>query len=289
MIPAEPLRTDSRAEKRVFDQLRAAFSGTDQTDWFAIHSLNLPWHEYKRFGEIDFVLCGPEGLFILEVKGGGVSCHDGVWETKNRYGETARLKESPFKQAESALHGLRKRLPDRLDQAFVLGYGVVMPDVECLPESAEWDSVVLADAKKFRQFEKWLLRLIRHWREKDVYKPVASSEQLEWLRQCLRPDFEAVVPLCVTADAVESRIARLTEDQLRLIDAAEANERVLCFGGAGTGKTMLALELAKRWTAAGMRVALAEKFFGTPCPDRSDGLPFGFDASCREKVWRQQI
>ena len=241
----------------MFDQLRAAFSAPDKNGWFAMHSLNLPRHEYKRFGEIDFVVCGPDGLFVLEVKGGCVSCHDGIWETKNRYGETERLRESPFKQAESALHGLRKKLPVSLSRAFVIGYGVVMPGVERLPDSAEWDRAVLADGRDFRQFEKWLERFIRYWRTKDTRKPVASSEQLNVLRQHLRPDFEAVVPLHVSAHDVETRIARLTEDQLRLIDVVEANPRVICSGGAGTGKTMLALELAKRWGASGMKTALA--------------------------------
>jgi hypothetical protein len=256
MIPSEPLQTDSYAEKRVFDQLRASFSGSGQTGWFAMHSLNLPWHEYKRFGEIDFIVCGPDGVFVLEVKGGGVSCRDGVWETRNRFGEANRLKESPFKQAEGAMHGLTKKLPHTLNHVFVSGYGVVMPDVDNLPESAEWDRTVLADAKDFKQFEKWLIRLIKHWREKDTRTPRATSDQLRQLRQHLRPDFEAVVPLHVAAGEVESRIARLTEDQLRLIDAVEANDRVICSGGAGTGKTMLGLELAKRWTAAGMTVAM---------------------------------
>ncbi|MBK7646962.1 MAG: NERD domain-containing protein [Betaproteobacteria bacterium] len=256
MIPREPLHTNSDAEKRVFDQLRAAFSGPDQMAWFSMHSLNLPRHEYKRFGEIDFIVCGPDGLLVLEVKGGGVSCRDGVWVTRNRYGETDRLKESPFKQAEGALHGLRKKLPHLLEPVFVSGYGVVMPDVENLPESAEWDRAVFADAKDFKQFEKWLSRLIKHWSAKDPRKPHATFEQLKQLQQLLRPDFEAVVPMHVTAGAVESRIARLTEDQLRLIDAVEANDRVICSGGAGTGKTMLGLELAKRWTAAGMTVAM---------------------------------
>lgn len=256
MIPSEPLRTDSYAERRVFDQLRAAFSGPDQTGWFAMHSLNLPRHEYKRFGEVDFVVCGPEGLLVLEIKGGRVSCQNGIWETRNRFGETERLKESPFKQAEGTLHGLRKKLSSHLNHEFVAGYGVVMPDVERLPESAEWDRAVLADARDFKQFERWLTRLIKHWREKDARKPTASPDQLKLLQQHLRPDFEAVVPLHVSAVDVESRIARLTEDQLRLIDAVEANARVICSGGAGTGKTMLALELAKRWTASGMNIAL---------------------------------
>ena len=241
----------------MFDQLRAAFYRPDQNDWFAMHSLNLPRHEYKRFGEIDFIVCGPDGLFVLEVKGGGVSCHKGIWETRNRFGETDRLRESPFKQAESALHGLRKKLPTSLSRAFVVGYGVVMPDVEHLPDSAEWDRAVLADGRDFRQFEKWLERFIKYWRTKDTRKPVASPEQLNALQQHLRPDFEAVVPLHVSAHEVETRIPRLTEDQLRLIDVVEVNPRVICSGGAGTGKTMLALDLAKRWGVSGMKTVLA--------------------------------
>lgn len=258
MIPSQPLVTSSNAEIRMFDQLRAAFSRPDQDGWFAMHSLNLPRHEYKRFGEIDFVICGPDGLFVLEVKGGGVSCHDGIWETTNRYGgETERLRESPFKQAEGALHGLRGKLPDSLSNVFVVGYGVVMPDVDRLPDSAEWDRAVLADGRDFRQFEKWLERFIRYWRAKDPRKNAATTSQLNVLQQQLRPDFEAVVPLHVSAHDVEMRIARLTEDQLRLIDIVEANPRVICSGGAGTGKTMLALGLAKRWSASGMKTALA--------------------------------
>ena len=257
MIPSQPLGTNSKAEIRMFDQLRAAFSGPDQNGWFAMHSLNLPQHEYKRFGEIDFVICGPDGLFVLEVKGGGVSCRDGIWETTNRYGETERLRESPFKQAEGALHGLRGKLPASLSNLLVIGYGVVMPDVERLPDSAEWDRAVLADGRDFRQFEKWLERFIRYWRAKDTRKSVATPSQLNVLQQNLRPSFEAVVPLHISVHEVETRIARLTEDQLRLIDVVEANPRVICSGGAGTGKTMLALELAKRWGASGKKTALA--------------------------------
>ncbi len=257
MIPQQPLHTGSSAEMRLFDQLQAAFSSANQSGWFSMHSLNLPWHEYKRFGEIDFVVCGPEGLFVLEVKGGGVSCHEGIWETTNRFGKTNRLRESPFKQAEGALHGLRKKLPASLANVFVIGYGVVMPDIERLPDSAEWDREILADGRDFRQFEKWLNRLIRYWGAKDPGKNPADRSQLTALKQYLRPDFEAVMPLHAFAHDVEIRIARLTEDQLKLIDVVEANPRVICSGGAGTGKTMLALELAKRWSASGRKTVLA--------------------------------
>ena len=178
MIPNQPLGTSSNAEMRMFDQLRSAFPRPDQNGWFAMHSLNLPRHEYKRFGEIDFIICGPGGLFVLEVKGGGVSCHDGIWETTNRYGEIRRLRESPFKQSEGALHGLRGKLPASLSSVFVVGYGVVMPDIERLPDSAEWDRAVLADGRDFRQFEKWLERFIRYWRAKGSPSPLRTPSHV---------------------------------------------------------------------------------------------------------------
>lgn len=256
MIPSTPLVTDSKAELRVFDQLRCAFSGGNDTGWFAMHSLNLPRHEYKRWGEIDFIVCGPGGIFALEVKGGGVSCRDGVWETANRFG-TEKLAESPFRQAEGAMQGLRnKKLPESISRPFVWGYGVIMPDIARLPDSAEWDHPVLACAKEFKQFEKWLARLIQHWRAKDPRKREATPDQLKQLQQYLRPSFEAVIPLHVSADAVNSQLAKLEDEQLQLIDAVEENDRVLCFGGAGTGKTLMGLELAKRWIASGANVAM---------------------------------
>jgi hypothetical protein len=55
---------------------------------------------------------------------------------------------------------------------------------------------------------------------------------------------------------VEESIATLTEDQMVMVDVAANNLRVLCSGGAGTGKTFLAMELARRWTAESKSVAL---------------------------------
>jgi hypothetical protein len=257
MIPAQPHTTNSQAEKKVFDLLRTSFSDSSHVDWFAMHSLNLPRHEYKRFGEIDFVICGQDGLFVLEVKGGRVACHDGVWETTDRYGDMHPLKESPFKQAETALHGLVCKLPADLSTHIVIGYGVVTPDVEWSVLGAEWDAATHADARACRNFEKWLGRLTAYWKQKDPFKPTLNADKLKALQHTLRPDFEAVKPLHVDVHMIEESIARLTSDQLHLIDIVEANDRVICRGGAGTGKTMLAVELARRWSAAGMKVALA--------------------------------
>lgn len=296
MLPSSPYHTGSRAEFKVFDRLRAAFA--NRADWHltALHSLNLPNHAYKRFGEIDFVLVGRPGLFVLEVKGGGVACHQGVWSTINRQGERQTLRESPFRQAESALHALVERLERHLGATLVgrfpIGYGVIFPDCDWDLTGAEWDRALLADARAARNLERWLEGLFRHWHQRanqgsgqhpDRHfgvRPGQSPDhppgQRTNARQAgggsgqgpdpaaiatvidfLRPEVEVAVPLHVQVEEIAERVSALTQDQMRFLDAVDANPRVLCSGGAGTGKTFLALELARRWAATGRQVLLA--------------------------------
>jgi hypothetical protein len=258
MIPATPHGTHSQAEKRVFDQLRYAFD--NDPSWTAFHSFNLPRHPYKRFGEIDFLICGKDGIFVLEIKGGRVSCKDGVWHYENKYGDISRSVEGPFKQAESALHGLisklRDNLPDSVVSKFTIGYGVIFPDVEWRMEGAEWVAQTLADVRDMRGLDHWMLKLFEYWRLKMERKVHPDAFSLDLLKQYLRPEFEAAVPLFQQTGQAEDNIAALTEDQMVLVDIVHANQRVLCSGGAGTGKTFLALELARRWTAEGKKVLL---------------------------------
>lgn len=278
MLPSTPYRTESHAELKVFDRLRAAFA--DRGDWHltALHSLNLPSHAYKRFGEIDFVLVGRPGLFVLEVKGGGVACHDGLWSTINRHGEQQILRESPFRQAESALHALAARLERHLGAAvagrFPLGYGVIFPDCDWDLAGAEWDRALLADTRAVRNLESWLTGLFRYWHQRVAQRlgqapgsrpdprpdprwagpdPATIATVIDFLR----PEVEVAVPLHVQVEEIAERVSALTADQMRFLDAIDANPRVLCSGGAGTGKTFLALELARRWAAAGRQVLLA--------------------------------
>ncbi|MGH7293594.1 MAG: NERD domain-containing protein, partial [Polyangiaceae bacterium] len=258
MIPATPYRTNSHAEMRVFDLLRAA-AIDDHGTFTAYHSLNLTRHPSKRYGEIDFLLCGKPGIFVLEVKGGGVGVSDGKWLTSSHDGKSA-LKESPFRQAETAMHGLRNRLTDALPAGasqFAWGYGVVLPDVVFDVQGAEWEPWMLADTRGVHDFERWLKRLVSAWRSRDFKQPRPSDSELREMKHFLRPQFEKLVPLCVQAEHAADAIVQLTEDQMRWVDVVESNSRVLCSGGAGTGKTFLAMELAKRWAAAHPPVAIA--------------------------------
>ena len=295
MIPSAPYDTGSQAEKRIFERLRAAFDDR----YAAFHSLRPTRHPRKRFPEIDFVICGPDGLYAIEVKGGRVACHDGVWRYQDRNGGVALSQESPFRQAETALHGLmedlRANLPEDVLDRFTTGYGVVFPNCEWRSGGAEWDPAMLADARRSRDLEGWLRGLFDYWRARAgrkgrpddddgalarlqgylrpevdapereeaarLLRPEVDTHEREEAVRLLRPEVdtherEEAVRLLHRVEDAGRRIEGLTEDQMRMADVAEANPRVLCAGGAGTGKTFLAERLARRWAEAGLQVAL---------------------------------
>ena len=122
MIPDRPCDTGSQAEKRIFERLRPAFDDR----YAAFHSLKPTRHPRKRLPEIDFVVSSPKGLYTIEVKGGRVACRDGVWRYRDRNGGVSLSQESPFRRAETALHGLmedlRANLPEDMLDRLTTGY-----------------------------------------------------------------------------------------------------------------------------------------------------------------------
>ena len=67
MIPSADMPgTSSEAERIVFDYL----ASVQLPGGMVFHSLSISEHEYKRWGELDFVVLSPGGLIALEIKGG---------------------------------------------------------------------------------------------------------------------------------------------------------------------------------------------------------------------------
>ena len=79
--------TKSDAEREVFNLLKNLEMGPG---WTALHSLNVSKHQYKQWCELDFVIVGPEGIIVLEVKGGRVECKDGIWHFTHRFDEVQK-------------------------------------------------------------------------------------------------------------------------------------------------------------------------------------------------------
>jgi hypothetical protein len=265
MIPAMPAEhIESAAEKELFVRMANELSD----EWIVLHSLGLAIHDRKPWAEIDFVLIGPPGVFCLEVKGGLVSREEGVWYTTPLHGRESgvkkRLSESPFEQVGSAsaalYRHLEKRLPDFARS--IVGYGVAVPDCEWTITGPDIDRSLVYDHNDTtnplqdfvdRMTSTWAQRLGRQWhREREILRRSTKQRVLDELRG----DFALVPSLRAMAEAAGRELIRLTEQQADLFARLSENARVIARGGAGTGKTTIALAEARRCAANGSRVLL---------------------------------
>lgn len=247
-----------QAEKMVFEKLIAAFP--KRNDFVAFHSLNLTTHKYKRESEADFVILCPFGVYILEIKGGGIKFVNGQWSTTDRYGVEHKI-HSPFEQASGAMHALRASILNSNTFSAIkkipFGYGVVFPNVDWMGiSSVEWDRSIISDSHNLKNFEKWLEGLFKYWKEKPNNHGSLNGDEIKKLKQLFRPNFDKVPSLYSRIEGLENRLIELSFQQYAFIDFIEANQRILCYGGAGTGKTLLASETARRRSQKFSEVAL---------------------------------
>jgi hypothetical protein len=254
--------TPSDAEREVFSRLARTDFGSSAR---ALHSLNISEHDYKRVGELDFVIVCERGVLVLEVKGGGVACGgDGIWTFTDRYGNTFRKSEGPFQQARSGMFSLKRRLGEILGEEKIapvlFGFGVLFPDCEFSERGVEWAPEIVFDAKKGARGEDlrvYLNKAFQYWESKERTPFTVPGDLLREIAHALRPSFDRVPSLRVKSHRLTQAMEELTEEQYAQLDWIEENPRSICAGGAGTGKTFLAAELARRQAARGKRVLVA--------------------------------
>lgn len=265
VIPEIIHKIHSRAEAKIFSLLKDC---SFEPSWQVFHSLNVSEHQYKQWSELDFVLLGPAGIFVLEVKGGRVACEDGIWIFTDRYGIDHKKSEGPFKQSETGLYALQRRLIENFSEheimSFVMGWGVVFPDILFETESPEMPRSVVCDMKFCRNPElirAFIEQLINYWTNKRVNR---NRGQLgpalrKAIASYLRPNFDHVPSLVNRVNDLYQQAVRLTDEQYRFLDAVEETDRIICTGGAGTGKSFLAIETARRELASGRNVILTAR------------------------------
>lgn len=257
----------SSGEKQLFDFLR---QDPATTDWICLHSLSLGKHVNRVYGEIDFVVLVPNaGIFCLEVKSGRVAREKGVWAYTNRYGKVFTSTVGPFRQARDGMFSLIESIRKHFGQnhrftKLLYGFGVVFPHVIFShddPEIASWQvydrtsrrhpvSSYIQNLSKqtHRSMEK------QNWYDSETSRPNRSD--IMELTDFLRGDFERIVKPTDALLEMDAHFLRLTEEQYNCLDHLRNNPRCLFEGGAGTGKTLLALEFARREASLNRKVLM---------------------------------
>ena len=260
MIPESPVETESNAERRLFERLRDDVPA----EIVAFHSVawQLPGRNRRpEQGEADFVLAHPMyGVLTLEVKGGSVryDAQAGRWFTTGKKGES-RIKD-PARQARDSSHALGRALARSArggGETISFGHAVAFPDCRVTRRELRPDlprELVLDHADVARLPER-IDGLFRHWHDPAEKEPL-GAEGIELLGRVLANSFELRAPLAFELAEEERELYRLTEQQYRVLDMLSRQTRVAIAGCAGSGKTFLAAEKARRLAQQGFRVLL---------------------------------
>lgn len=212
--------------------------------------------DHLKDHEIDFVVAiEGAGIVCVEVKGGEV-WHDGESWWQGRGDREHKI--DPVRQARDACYALREFV--EADPRWTQGrlrwdHAVVLPNAEigddfALPECPRWkvidrnDLATLVD--KLRQI------LIGQ----EIDRPLLTGRGIEQLTIILSGRGLPQRSVVARAQANQDGADALTERQAVILDAIQLLNRVEIRGGAGSGKTFLAVEQARRLSAKGKRVAL---------------------------------
>ena len=246
----ETPRLANEAERKVYRTLREQLQPNDRV---------VPGQrvtDHLKDHEVDFVVAiEGAGIVCLEVKGGDV-WHDGdAWWQRRRSHDH---KIDPVRQAREACYALREFIEkdDRWTQGRLRwDHVIVLPNAEiaddfALPECPRWKIIDRNDLPPL--VDKLKHVLVRQ----ELDRPLLTQQGIQQLSTALSgrglPQRSVVARALASEDAADA----LTEHQAVILDAIRLLNRVEIRGGAGSGKTFLAVEQARRLAAKGRRVAL---------------------------------
>lgn len=240
---------NSYGEMKVYEALRTL---SDQYTVF----YSLSWvgiNEKRTVGEADFVIVHPaKGILVIEVKSGEIEYKNGEWiQTNTKSGRSKRIE--PYVQARKS----QFELLDRLNQGIrdfripMMCYGVWFPSVDISEKATlppESPKEITLDRLSLENPEKIINSAFAYWAEK--YRQVSLDQsQLQKVINVLCPHFHVVPRLKTKIEEMEETYIQLTRQQAALLDFLEEQKTAVVHGLAGTGKTVLGVEKAKRLAA----------------------------------------
>ncbi len=256
----------SRGEIMIFDYFKSEKDLTN--DWIILHSLDIAQHRKKKRGEADFIILIPnKGVICVEVKAySQISRKDGIWYFGNEKGE------SPFDQVRGNSESIVKQLKELSlsSNPFVTNL-VIFTHCPFDEKSIEWNKWELIDYNEIKlndnNFGKMILKhfdqSIKHHTEipgkynylkdKEFFDKFSDTVCTD-IANYFRKDFECFVSPSDLNNELSKELKSFSNEQYRVIDANEDNKQILIDGYAGSGKTVLALELARRKVLEGKNV-----------------------------------
>lgn len=262
MIPDHgPHETGSRGERDLYWVLKT----TLPDDYTVIHSL--PWLcaavnevglNAAPTGEIDLLVIHPEnGVLALEVKSGKYHI-----ENSRFFHDSRKFTIDPVTQARKNVHGLARWLGNKPSLRLKIGYGFIFPDSDFrdLPTSpGMYDTSsnppqpIYIDYLGMPDVAQHIITLMRYWKGALLNLKLGTARVQELINY-LTPTIDGQ-PQWGNRILYDNKVwLKLTDEQSAVVRNVLRNETSLITGWPGTGKTLIAIESARKLAVDGRRI-----------------------------------
>ncbi|BAZ13755.1 NERD domain protein [Calothrix sp. NIES-4071] len=253
MFP-EHLRSNirSRAEKLLYKAFQEQLSDS----FVVFHSCRWQVRNLRngaKDGEADFIIACPNlGILVVEVKGGQIR-YDG---RENQYYSNDNHISNPFEQACDSKYALLSRLKELSywkNRWVPIGHAVAFPDVE-VNGSLTLDAprALILDYTQLNNLSGWVEAVFNYWHgqiQRNLNRNNFDTNSVKQLIKVIAPISPRILPR-----HDDDVFKNLTDQQMDILDFLATHRRVAISGCAGSGKTLLALEKARRLNEQGFTV-----------------------------------
>lgn len=263
MIPPTPRDGANTSEKKIFTALEGM---TDRDDWVVIHSLRIARHRTAYTGEADFLILAPgKGIAIIEAKSpSSVRYENGDWFLEST--------PSPSKDPLQQLDGVRRSIRGYLKELDLLqgtepiarliwftslgrhqfenaGGG----DVQLFEWEVGWHDDLARPAwlldHLFEEYDTWYSRVEGVEHDPESF----TRDRVDEIAHALLGNFHVSESVADRMRERQLAEATLLAEQDLILELTERNRHLYLDGPAGTGKSHLIEQAARRSNRAGIR------------------------------------
>lgn len=262
MIPETPREfTVKSKEDLMFESLEKL-----PQEYYVVHSLKAT--DFVKGAlisrEADFVIFHPnKGIIVLECKGGFPKYENGTWY----YGMGKPMpKGGPYRQAETAMHKIEDSICmagcEPLLTHCAIYYGVWFPSIakenlkhQDLPPEADLRiTLTMEDLTNPEPAIERIFSIKKQYKHEPVEHKLNKLETNLLLTRFICPQFKLAPTIMESKAETSIRFHKLLDEQYKLLEFLEDQPVAMINGAAGTGKTWVALEKARRHAQDGDEV-----------------------------------
>lgn len=259
MIPEKPIDIPVGSHE---DEMFIALSNLPD-EYFVFHSFvilsNVNGVQYES--ETDFIIFNPQkGIICIEAKAGQVRCESGKW----LYASGIEMNHGgPYRKADSDKWKLqkcfqRKGLQSLWDKCKVL-HAVWFPSItraylNTIQMTSDGDKSITLTKESLTNIKNDIDKIFDIRLPANIETALNTEESKKILSMILCPTFDLVPSVASDLAIKRNTFNRLLKEQVVLLNFLEEQPYAVISGVAGTGKTMIAVEKARRHAEIGEHV-----------------------------------